>query len=141
MIFEEAEKENERWNRHGYTPGMMQHDKTTIGLSSREFEGTQLESRKIYENPAFNEESHLVRQRRSNERKEVDEKTDEQDNEIIDDDEVRLVKYLLDDYNKEVRPVLNKSHAVQVVFGLAYTQLLDLVRRYFRVNEVSISVF
>ena len=131
MIFEDAERENEHWSRHGYTSQMMQHDTTTKGLSSSEFEVTQPETHKIYENSVINEIPHLIRKRRSNKRKEVDEKIDEQDNEIIDDDEVRLVKYLLDDYNKEVRPVLNKSHAVQVVFGLAYTQLLDLVRWYF----------
>ena len=44
-----------------------------------------------------------------------------------DDDEMKLVNYLLNNYNKEVRPVKNKNDAVQVVFGLAYTQLLDLV--------------
>lgn len=42
-------------------------------------------------------------------------------------DEVKLVKYLLNTYEKDVRPVLNKSDAVQIVFGMAYTQLLDLV--------------
>ena len=46
---------------------------------------------------------------------------------LVDDDELRLVKYLMDSYNKEVRPVINKKNAVEVVFGLAYTQLLDLV--------------
>ena len=44
-----------------------------------------------------------------------------------DDDEMKLVNFLLTNYNKEVRPVQNKSDAVQVVFGIAYTQLLDLV--------------
>jgi len=44
-----------------------------------------------------------------------------------DDDEMKLVNYLLHNYNKEVRPVKDKNDAVQVVFGLAYTQLLDLV--------------
>lgn len=44
-----------------------------------------------------------------------------------DDLEKRLVKHLFDGYNKEVRPVRRKEDAVQVVFGMAYTQLLDLV--------------
>ena len=44
-----------------------------------------------------------------------------------DDDEMKLVTFLLSKYNKEVRPVSNKSDAVQVLFEVAYTQLLDLV--------------
>ena len=53
-----------------------------------------------------------------------------------DDDEMRLVSHLLKTYNKEVRPVQNKSDAVQVIFGMAYTQLLDLVR-YFHAHFIS----
>ena len=48
-----------------------------------------------------------------------------------DDDEMKLVTFLTKGYNKEVRPVQNKSDAVQVVFGIAYTQLLDLVCKIF----------
>ncbi|XP_057314522.1 neuronal acetylcholine receptor subunit alpha-10-like [Hydractinia symbiolongicarpus] len=50
-------------------------------------------------------------------------------------DEVKLVKYLLNTYKKDVRPVLNKSDAVQIVFGMAYTQLLDLDEK----NQVLVS--
>eukprot|EP00111_Clytia_hemisphaerica_P023354 TCONS_00068759-protein len=52
-----------------------------------------------------------------------------------DDDEMRLVSHLLNNYNKEVRPVQNKSDAVQVIFGMAYTQLLDLEEK----NQVLVS--
>ena len=45
-----------------------------------------------------------------------------------DDDELRLVKDLFTNYSKEVRPVKNKSEAIEVVFGVAYTQLVELVR-------------
>ena len=45
-----------------------------------------------------------------------------------DDDELRLLSYLFKEkYNKEVRPVNNKSHPVEVTIDLAYTQLIDLV--------------
>ncbi|XP_022783554.1 neuronal acetylcholine receptor subunit alpha-3-like isoform X2 [Stylophora pistillata] len=43
-----------------------------------------------------------------------------------DDDELRLVKELFDNYSKEVRPVKNKNAAIKVVFGIAYTQLVEL---------------
>ena len=47
----------------------------------------------------------------------------------IDDDELRLLSHLFKTrkYNKEVRPVNNKSHPVVVRIDLAYTQLIDLV--------------
>ena len=46
----------------------------------------------------------------------------------LDDDELRLIKYLFDgSYNKEVRPVRNKSEPVSVIIDLAYTQLVNLV--------------
>ena len=46
-----------------------------------------------------------------------------------DDDELRLVNDLFhsDNYSKEVRPVKNKNAAIKVVFGIAYTQLVELV--------------
>lgn len=53
----------------------------------------------------------------------------------VDDDEMNLVKDLLEAYNREVRPVRNKAQAVEVVFGMAYTQLLDLDEK----NQVLIS--
>ncbi len=47
----------------------------------------------------------------------------------IDDDELRLIKYLFGGkYNREVRPVRNKSEPVTVIVDLAYTQLVNLVR-------------
>ena len=45
-----------------------------------------------------------------------------------DDDELRLVKDLFKNYKSEVRPVKNKSEAIEVLFGIAYTQLVELVR-------------
>ena len=50
-------------------------------------------------------------------------------------DEVKLVGYLLSTYNREVRPVIKKTDVVQVVFGLAYTQLVDLDEK----NQVLVS--
>jgi len=44
-----------------------------------------------------------------------------------DDDELRLVHDLFNNYSKEVRPVKNKKAAIKVVFGIAYTQLVELV--------------
>ena len=44
-----------------------------------------------------------------------------------DDDELRLVKDLFNNYSKEVRPVKNKKAAIKVIFGIAYTQLVELV--------------
>lgn len=44
-----------------------------------------------------------------------------------DDDELELVKYLFDNYSKEVRPVKNKNTSIEVRFGIAYTQLVELV--------------
>ncbi|KAK3726317.1 hypothetical protein QZH41_012734 [Actinostola sp. cb2023] len=44
-----------------------------------------------------------------------------------DDDELRLVKDLFDKgYNKNVRPVGDKNLPVEVKFGIAYTQIVDL---------------
>ena len=48
--------------------------------------------------------------------------------EKIDDDELNLLNHLFNgNYNKEVRPVKNKSLPVVVKIDLAYTQLIDLV--------------
>ena len=48
--------------------------------------------------------------------------------EEVDNDEMKLISYLLDEnrYNKDVRPVRNKKDAVQVSLDVAYTQLVDL---------------
>lgn len=37
------------------------------------------------------------------------------------------MKDLFDNYSKEVRPVKNKNAAIEVEFGIAYTQLVELV--------------
>lgn len=47
-----------------------------------------------------------------------------------DDDELRLVKDLFNNYSKEVRPVKNKKAAIKVIFGIAYTQLVELVSTF-----------
>ena len=44
-----------------------------------------------------------------------------------DDDELRLVTDLFSGYNKNVRPVEDKSLPIEVKFGIAYTQIVDLV--------------
>lgn len=44
-----------------------------------------------------------------------------------DDDEYRLVRDLFDGYNKNVRPTKEKDLPVVVNFGIAYTQIVDLV--------------
>ena len=51
-----------------------------------------------------------------------------------DDDELNLINYLFEDYNKVVRPVWNKSNPIDVRFGLAYVQLVDLVSKIFSVS-------
>ncbi|XP_074609983.1 neuronal acetylcholine receptor subunit alpha-3-like isoform X3 [Acropora palmata] len=52
-----------------------------------------------------------------------------------DDDELELVKYLFDNYSKEVRPVKNKNTSIEVHFGIAYTQLVELDEK----NQVLVS--
>ena len=44
------------------------------------------------------------------------------------DSEHQLMKDLFDGYNKDSRPVFNKSKAVNVELDVAYSQLVDLVR-------------
>ena len=45
-----------------------------------------------------------------------------------DDDELRLVRDLLfTNYNKNVRPSQDKMLPIEVKFGIAYTQIVDLV--------------
>ncbi|CAH3144231.1 unnamed protein product [Pocillopora meandrina] len=52
-----------------------------------------------------------------------------------DDDELRLVKELFENYSQEVRPVKNKNAAIKVIFGIAYTQLVELDEK----NQVLVS--
>ncbi|XP_020901747.1 neuronal acetylcholine receptor subunit alpha-10 isoform X2 [Exaiptasia diaphana] len=47
-----------------------------------------------------------------------------------DDDELRLVKDLFESgYDKNVRPVSDKNLPVEVKFGIAYTQIVDLIEK------------
>ena len=45
------------------------------------------------------------------------------------DPEHRLLADLTKNYNLDARPILNKSKAIQVLFGLALTQIVELVSR------------
>ena len=46
----------------------------------------------------------------------------------LDDDELRLVRDLFfSGYNKNVRPAQDKELPIEVKFGIAYTQIVDLV--------------
>lgn len=49
----------------------------------------------------------------------------------VNDSEHRLIEDLLRNYKKDSRPVFNKSEAVKVELDVAYSQLVDLVRRPF----------
>lgn len=46
-----------------------------------------------------------------------------------DDDELRLVSDLFRGYNKNVRPAKDKDLPVEVKFGIAYTQIVDLIEK------------
>ena len=49
-----------------------------------------------------------------------------------DDDEARLVHDLFNKgYNKNVRPAQDKDLPIEVKFGIAYTQIVDLVNNLF----------
>ncbi|XP_050388377.1 neuronal acetylcholine receptor subunit alpha-10 [Patella vulgata] len=43
-----------------------------------------------------------------------------------DPDEIRLVHTLMKDYDKRIRPSLNASHSLNVTFGLALAQIIDV---------------
>lgn len=53
----------------------------------------------------------------------------------MDDDEARLVKDLFKGYNETVRPTEDKQLPIEVKFGIAYTQIVDLV--CFLKNDIS----
>ena len=69
-----------------------------------------------------------------------------------DDDEFRLISDLFYDYDKNVRPAKEKHLPVDVKFGIAYTQVVDLVgvkfcyrmairnTRYVRINTILITL-
>ena len=42
-------------------------------------------------------------------------------------EESRLLTYLMENYDREVRPVYNASHAVEVKVGITLTQIFDMV--------------
>lgn len=47
-----------------------------------------------------------------------------------DDIEYRLMRDLLRNYDRQVRPSLNASEPLNVTFGLALAQIIDVVRAY-----------
>lgn len=47
----------------------------------------------------------------------------------VDDDEARLVKDLFKGYNETVRPTEDKQLPIEVKFGIAYTQIVDLIEK------------
>jgi len=47
------------------------------------------------------------------------------------DVEYRLMRDLLQNYNRRVRPSLNASEPLNVTFGLALAQIIDVVRHPF----------
>jgi nicotinic acetylcholine receptor len=48
-------------------------------------------------------------------------------------EEERLVRDLFRGYNKLIRPVQNMTQKVEVAFGLAFIQLINVVRKTFTV--------
>ena len=46
-----------------------------------------------------------------------------------DEHEYRLVSDLMRSYDKSIRPSLNASHPLNVTFGVALAQIIDVVRR------------
>ena len=50
----------------------------------------------------------------------------------MEDDEERLFNHLFKNYNPRLRPVLKKSEAVTVTFGISLHQIIDVVSLQFR---------
>ena len=50
----------------------------------------------------------------------------------MEDDEERLFNHLFENYNPRLRPVLKKSEAVNVTFGISLHQIIDVVSLQFR---------
>jgi Neurotransmitter-gated ion-channel ligand binding domain len=46
-----------------------------------------------------------------------------------DDEEYRLMRHLLRNYDRRVRPSLNASESLNVTFGLALAQIIDVVSK------------
>jgi len=51
---------------------------------------------------------------------------------LCSEDEERLVRDLFRGYNKLIRPVQNMTEKVHVRFGLAFVQLINVVRFFYR---------
>ena len=47
-----------------------------------------------------------------------------------DEIEKRLIKDLLNDYDRRLKPSINASHVLNVTFGLSLAQLIDVVRLF-----------
>lgn len=50
----------------------------------------------------------------------------------MEDEEERLFNHLFENYNPRLRPVLKKSEAVNVTFGISLHQIIDVVSLQFR---------
>lgn len=48
---------------------------------------------------------------------------------LTDDDEKRLLSFLFDYYDPEIRPVLKKTDTVEVKFGISLHQIIEVVSR------------
>lgn len=57
------------------------------------------------------------------------------------EDEERLVRDLFRGYNKLIRPVQNMTQKVDVRFGLAFVQLINVVRIIRKINFMNFFVF
>lgn len=51
---------------------------------------------------------------------------------LSDENEKRLIKDILQGYEKRLKPGLNASHPLNVTFGLSLAQLIDVVSKYYR---------
>jgi hypothetical protein len=52
-----------------------------------------------------------------------------------DDEEYRLMRHLLRNYDRRVRPSLNASESLNVTFGLALAQIIDVVSEFCRQSK------
>ena len=63
-----------------------------------------------------------------------------------DDHEYKLIRDLLRNYDPRLRPLMNASHALNVTFGVALSQIIDVVSTFclclsFRLKISSINTF
>ena len=54
--------------------------------------------------------------------------------------ESRLLNHLMENYDREVRPVYNASHAVVVNVGITLTQIFDMVGNMDIIASTSINI-